>query len=947
MNRNWLSFCWLATVLGGMMSLVGSDPRSVRADETARPPTVHFRNGDFASGQLLDSPVAGSLIWKSDAFVSPLELPLSGIRSIQFPATQPAADAGPYCFELAGDDTLHGALVSLDERQAVLEVPSFGTLHVERAALLRFYRTSAADLVFAGPGGLDGWKTTGPEKAWRDEAGHLQTNQEGAAIRRDIRLPALARYEIELAWSDRPNFELSIGLSENAADAPAFQLSAWGEDLVVSRETPQRAGVALVQKIMPGAGQVRLLALYDQPRGRLLVYSAAGEKIADFTVPDDHSAPPPRVTKAQPGLLLRAPTSKPQVPGGMQLVNRRGEIKLQRLTVSRWSGVAPLPAVAGQAMIHQLDGTIRSAEVRSFDAAAREFVLAKDGLEQRLAERQLLDVVLAQPGEVAPRAVRVLLASGARLSGDLTKIEGDRLTLKCPTIHEPLLLPVQDLQGVLMMKTEPPETTAEASPESRQVRLELRGVSLRGRLIDSRMEEHSCLVFHPQMSSVASPLAAGVSGRLVLSEPAPPPKIETSSPGTPSPALQIVNGMRTLLGVRQTPSLRPAPPGDCLLHLRSGDTLPCRVLFIDESGVSLKSTVTDATFVPHSRIKALELRLDARPVKIERTKVDRLLTLPRMQRDNPPEHLIRSLEGDYLRGRLLSMNDKALQVEMRLEPKTIDRAQVTRIIWLHPDEAAKATVASGDPPAVSEKLLAGTRVQAVPQGGNRLTFFAQQLSGKTLSGQSEVLGACRVELDKIDHLLVGDAIDEAAATLAFHRWKLRPAPEPLPDPEPGSAPDDSAGMESVLVGKAAPPIDLELLGANKRFRLEDYKNKIVVLDFWASWCGPCLQVMPQVDAVSREFAAEGVHLVAINLEETPERIKTALEKLNLETAVALDKDGRVAERYGATAIPQTVIIDREGKVARLFVGGGARFDEQLRQALNAVLAQPKADSPTQ
>ena len=101
--------------------------------------------------------------------------------------------------------------------------------------------------------------------------------------------------------------------------------------------------------------------------------------------------------------------------------------------------------------------------------------------------------------------------------------------------------------------------------------------------------------------------------------------------------------------------------------------------------------------------------------------------------------------------------------------------------------------------------------------------------------------------------------------------------------------------------------------------------------------------MPQVDKVAREFADRDVMLVAVNLEETPERIQAALARLKLDTTVALDRDGRVAEKYGATAIPQTVIIDREGKVARLFVGGGARFDEQLRTALQNVL-EPRAET---
>jgi hypothetical protein len=62
--------------------------------------------------------------------------------------------------------------------------------------------------------------------------------------------------------------------------------------------------------------------------------------------------------------------------------------------------------------------------------------------------------------------------------------------------------------------------------------------------------------------------------------------------------------------------------------------------------------------------------------------------------------------------------------------------------------------------------------------------------------------------------------------------------------------------------------------------------------------------------------------------------------------VALDQNGSVAEKYGATAIPQTVIINREGTIARLFVGGGPHFDDQLREALKAVLEGDKPKEPS-
>ena len=166
---------------------------------------------------------------------------------------------------------------------------------------------------------------------------------------------------------------------------------------------------------------------------------------------------------------------------------------------------------------------------------------------------------------------------------------------------------------------------------------------------------------------------------------------------------------------------------------------------------------------------------EAKSAAIVKQKKERLLTLPRMQRDSPPTQLIRSQDGDYLRGRVVSMDDRELQVEVRLETKTVPRDKVARIIWLHPEEENEE--------ARSAEPHGGTRVQALQSDGNRLTFYADKFAGETLSGHSDLLGPCRVEIAGLDEVLFGDTIEQSAATLAFHQWKLTPAAEPLANPD--------------------------------------------------------------------------------------------------------------------------------------------------------------------
>jgi peroxiredoxin len=103
--------------------------------------------------------------------------------------------------------------------------------------------------------------------------------------------------------------------------------------------------------------------------------------------------------------------------------------------------------------------------------------------------------------------------------------------------------------------------------------------------------------------------------------------------------------------------------------------------------------------------------------------------------------------------------------------------------------------------------------------------------------------------------------------------------------------------------------------------------------------------MPLVEAAAREFADQGVQLIAVNQEETPKQIHSMLERHKLDLTVALDRDGAVSGRYRAVDIPQTVVIDREGNVVRVFVGGGPRAGERIREALRAILNPDQPPKP--
>ncbi len=119
---------------------------------------------------------------------------------------------------------------------------------------------------------------------------------------------------------------------------------------------------------------------------------------------------------------------------------------------------------------------------------------------------------------------------------------------------------------------------------------------------------------------------------------------------------------------------------------------------------------------------------------------------------------------------------------------------------------------------------------------------------------------------------------------------------------------------------AAPPLGLPALSGEK-YALDAFKGQVVLLNFWATWCPPCRAEMPAIDAVYRAKKDVGFVVLAVDMQEDPERVKAFGEQFNLSFPLLLDDDGEVSIRYQIRALPTSYFVDRRGIIREVVIGG--------------------------
>lgn len=128
----------------------------------------------------------------------------------------------------------------------------------------------------------------------------------------------------------------------------------------------------------------------------------------------------------------------------------------------------------------------------------------------------------------------------------------------------------------------------------------------------------------------------------------------------------------------------------------------------------------------------------------------------------------------------------------------------------------------------------------------------------------------------------------------------------------------------------------------KPVTLEQYRGKVVVVTFWASWCTYCLKELPVLDALQRH-AGSLLQVVAVNVKDTPEDYRVMMRQMKSYTLLqSRDADGGIADRYDVKGYPSLWIVDRQGRVAAHHSGYGEGMLDTIIDEINAVLREPVA-----
>ena len=150
----------------------------------------------------------------------------------------------------------------------------------------------------------------------------------------------------------------------------------------------------------------------------------------------------------------------------------------------------------------------------------------------------------------------------------------------------------------------------------------------------------------------------------------------------------------------------------------------------------------------------------------------------------------------------------------------------------------------------------------------------------------------------------------------------------------GTASLASSGME----GQPAPDFALKS-ATGENLRLSEYRGDVVMINFWATWCGPCRQEMPLLDELYTRYQRVGFNLLGVNIDDDSGRAMKMIHELGVNFPVLFDARKEVSKLYEVEAMPVTVLVDREGNVRHVHHGYKPGYEEKYLDQIRSLLRE--------
>ncbi len=143
---------------------------------------------------------------------------------------------------------------------------------------------------------------------------------------------------------------------------------------------------------------------------------------------------------------------------------------------------------------------------------------------------------------------------------------------------------------------------------------------------------------------------------------------------------------------------------------------------------------------------------------------------------------------------------------------------------------------------------------------------------------------------------------------------------------------------SDLAGQPAPDFALRS-STGENLRLSEYRGDVVMINFWATWCGPCRQEMPLLDDLYNRYQRVGFNLLGVNIDDDSSRAMNMVHELGVNFPVLFDDRKEVSRMYDVDAMPVTVLVDREGNVRYVHQGYRPGYEEMYLDEIRSLLRE--------